>query len=67
MKNVLITGLLLALITSCGSSKENKPTTSEGMPLAPEIFEGNLSEWIYSPDKKDSVESTMNYQLLILL
>jgi hypothetical protein len=62
MKNLMFTGLLLALITSCGSSKENKPTVSEGMPLAPEIFEGNLSEWIYSPDKKDSVESTMNYQ-----
>lgn len=62
MKNVLVTGLLLAFITSCGSSKEKNPPVGGGMPLAPEIFEGNRSEWIYSPDKKDSVESTMNYQ-----
>lgn len=62
MKNLMFTGLLLSLITNCGSSKQNKLIASEGMPLAPEIFEGNLSEWIYSPDKKDSVELTMNYQ-----
>ena len=58
-KNIVILSIL-ALLASCGTAK--KPTDTGGMPLMPEILEGNISEWIYSPDKKDSVESTMNYQ-----
>jgi hypothetical protein len=53
-------------VVACGTSKNKekdmKPTSTAVIPKAPEIMTGNLSVWMYSKDRKDSLESRMTYQ-----
>lgn len=59
MKNLLVVSVLLVIASACQSSKSASATNK--MPLMPEIMRGEISRTLYSFDRKDSVDSKLNY------
>lgn len=59
MKNLLVVSVLLVIASACQSSKS--ASTTNKMPLMPEIMRGEISRTLYSFDRKDSVDSKLNY------
>lgn len=59
MVKTIFYAVSLFVFSACQSSKVM--TSTSKMPLMPEIMRGDISETLYSLDKKDSVDSKLNY------